>query len=206
MKDGTLMIRGDTGTGKTLLCLQYLYKGATESNEPGVFISFAESKEAIVRHGETFAWDFEKLMEQNKFAVICYEPHEVASIMENGGGTIRDTVEDIGAKRLVIDPLSAYRLAFDDEYRASESILALFKLLKKWNITTIVTSEYPVNIRRPTGDRLESLTDGIINLYYTRNKSTKSRSLEIIKMRDTAHDDNINSFVISKSGLQLKKG
>ena len=202
-KDDTVMVRGSTGTGKTLFCLQYLYNGATELDEPGIFISFGESKDAIFQHGKIFSWDFEKLAQENKFAIIRYEPHEVASIMEEGGGTIRDTIEQTGAKRLVIDSITSYEMVFENKYKASESILSLFKMLRGWDITTVVSSEYPVTFKKSTGGKLGSLVDGIINMYYTRNKSHRARSLEIIKMRDTAHDDTINSFVISKKGIEV---
>jgi KaiC/GvpD/RAD55 family RecA-like ATPase len=84
--------------------------------------------------------------------------------------------------------------------------MLVFKLLRGWEITTVVTSEFPVTMDKANGGRLESLTDGIINLYYTRNENHRSRSLEIIKMRDTRHDDSINPFVISENGIEVKKG
>ncbi|MDO8554893.1 MAG: ATPase domain-containing protein [Candidatus Micrarchaeota archaeon] len=203
-KNSVLMVRGGTGTGKTLFGLQYLYHGAKENDDPGIFISFAESKEAIYQHGILFDWDFNALEKKNKFVFIKYAPHEVVKIIEEGGGTIRDTVEAIGAKRMVIDSLTAYALLFESEYRSNESVLNLFEMLRKWNCTTMVTSEKSVNPNDGDTERLGFFTDGIINFYYLRNDTSRVRALEIIKMRDTKHSTSISPFEITKNGLVVK--
>lgn len=205
LQTGTaLMVRGGTGTGKTIFGIQYLYFGAAKQNEPGVFISFAESKDSVYQHGLVFGWNFEELEKKEKFVFIKYAPHEVVKIMEEGGGTIRDTIESIGAKRLVIDSLTAYALLFENEYRSNESILDLFDMLKKWNCTTIVTSEKSVYPTEVDPERLGFLTDGIINFYHLRDGGARARAMEVIKMRDTNHSNKIWKFEIEKSGIVIK--
>ncbi len=203
-KNSAIMVRGGTGTGKTIFGLQYLYAGATEYDEPGVFISFAESKEAIYQHGVVFGWDFAALEKKDKFVFIKYAPHEVVKIMEEGGGTIRDTMEAIGAKRMIIDSITAYALLFESEYRSDESVLNLFEMLRKWNCTTIVTSEKSVYPSEVDSERLGFLTDGIINFYYLRNGITRLRALEVVKMRDTDHSTKICLFDIGNKGIVVK--
>ena len=204
--NSSVLIRGDTGAAKTLFCLQSLHYGAKFLNEPGVYISFAESKEATYNHGWEFGWDFEGLTRKKMFEVIRFEPHEVVKIMEEGGGLIMDTVESIGAKRIAIDSLTAYEMFFENRYKANQSVLSLFELLKKWEVTAMVTAELPVSLNREASDRLGFLTEGIINLYHARRRTTRVRALEIIKMRDTCHDESVNLFTISKSGLKVSKG
>lgn len=205
VRDSTVLIRGDTGTGKTIFCLQYLYKGATEYNEPGVYISFSESINAIRKHGLAFGWELGKLMDKNKLMVLRYEPHEIVNIMEQGGGSLRDSVESIGAKRIVIDSLTAYQMVFETPYQANKSILGLFEMLNKWDATTLVTSEFPVTLEHESGGRLGFLTDGIINFYNIRKKTERVRALEILKMRDTEHDNKIHFFSIGKNGITLNR-
>ena len=203
-KNSVVMVRGGTGTGKTILGLQYLYHGAKEKNEPGIFISFAESKEAVYEHGSVFGWDFNELEKKNKFVFIKYAPHEVVKIMEEGGGTIRDTIEAIGAKRMVIDSLTAYALLFESEYRSDESILNLFEMLRKWNCTTMVTSETSVYLSQVDSERLGFLTDSIINFYTLRKDISRVRALEVVKMRDTNHSTKICLFEINDNGVVVK--
>ncbi len=203
VRNSTVLVRGDTGTAKTLFCIQYLYEGAL-AGEPGVFISFAESREAIYEHGRKFGWDLDVLARKGLFEVIRYDPHEVVKIMQEGGGLIRDTIESKAASRLAIDSLSAYELFFENKYRSNQSVLSLFEMLKKWNVTAMVTSEMPVSLSSETRDRLGFLTEGIINLYHMRSHSERLRVLEILKMRDTRHNEGLYHFTIEKTGLRVR--
>ncbi|MFH0737275.1 MAG: ATPase domain-containing protein [Candidatus Micrarchaeota archaeon] len=205
VRQSTALVRGGTGSGKTLLCLQYLYYGAMKYNEPGVYLSFAESESSIHQHGKIFGWDFKSLTAQNKFAVIRYQPHEIVKIIDEGGGVIRDTVESMGAKRLVIDSLTAYEMMFDTEYKANESILTLLEILRKWNTTALVTSESPITPLAVGRGRLGFLTDCILHLYYLRMGAHRRRALEVVKMRDTQHSDEVRIFDLAKNGLCISK-
>jgi len=205
VRNSTVLIQGGTGSGKTLMCLQYLYNGIKKYDETGVYLSFAESDNMIYQHGALFSWDFKALMEANKFAVIRYQPHEIVKIIDEGGGVIRDTVENMGAKRLVIDSLSAYEMMFENKYRANESILSLLEILRKWNTTALVTSETPISPQIGGRGRLGFLTDGIINLYYIRAGKHRNRAVEVLKMRDTQHSDEIRIFDLDPDGLRVTR-
>jgi circadian clock protein KaiC len=186
--------------------MQYLQSGAAEHDEPGVFISFSETNEMLCQHGKGFGWDCATLQKRGKLTLAKYTPHEVVEIIESGGGLIRDTIDSAGAKRLVIDSLSAYEMLFENRYKANQSVLGLFDLLRKWNVTTLVTSEFPVSLMKQTKERLGFLTDGIINLYHFRRDGKCVRALEVVKMRDTAHNEDINLFEIGKGGLRVLRG
>ncbi len=206
VKNSTVTLRGRSGVGKTLFCLQYLYKGAMDHGEPGAFISFSESESEIYHHGKVFNWDLEGLTNEGKFKILRYEPHEVVKIIKEGGGFIGDIIESMGAKRLVLDSLTAYGMFFEHKYQANESILSLFDLLRKWNTTVLVTDEASVSPKADITNRVGFLTDGIIHLYYMRSSATRrTRELEIIKMRDTDHSDAVRLFGIEKNGLRVYK-
>lgn len=202
-RDSIVLVGGDSGTGKTIFGLEFLYHGIDEFNEPGAFISFAESKEAVYRHAKTFGWDFAKFEKEGKFAFIRYEPHEVMKVIEEGGGTIRDTIESIGAKRLVIDSLSAYTLLFADPYKASEAVLDLFDMLKAWNCTSIVISEELVTLEKRKTDRSEFLADGIVYMYHIRKESVRTRAIEVLKLRDTKIVERLFPMQITSTGITI---
>lgn len=203
VRNSTALIRGGTGSAKTLMCLQYLYNGATQYDEPGVYLSFAESEKITYQHAKLFNWNLEELTAQNKFAVIRYQPHEIVKIIDEGGGVIRDTVESMGAKRLVIDSLTAYEMMFGNQYRANQSILALLEILRKWNTTALVTSESPIKPTMIGRGRLGFLTDSILHLYYVRTGPHRSRAVEVVKMRDTKHSDEVRIFELGKNGMEI---
>jgi KaiC/GvpD/RAD55 family RecA-like ATPase len=141
--------------------------------------------------------------------VIIYEPHEVVSVMDEGGGTIKDMIESMHAKRLVIDSLTAYALLFETPYKAVESILTLFGMLNKWDTTALVTLEHRFTM--PEGEvpteNLGFLADGIIGLYHLRNEhNERTRTMEVLKMRDTVHSNKLHQFTINKRGVAIGKG
>jgi len=205
VKNSTSLVRGGTGSGKTLLCLQFLYNGIMDYDEPGVYLSFAESDSMVYRHGRMFSWDLEALASRNRFAVVRYQPHEIVKIIDEGGGVIRDTVESMGAKRWVIDSLTAYEMLFENQYRANESVLSLLEILRKWKTTSLVTSESPISPTKEGRGRLGFLSDGIRHLYYTRKGIHRQRAIEIVKMRDTGHSDEVRLFQLDKSGIRVDK-
>lgn len=204
VKNSTTLIQGGAGAAKTLFCLQNIYHGATKLNEPSVFLSFNESEKSIIRHGNVFGWNFRKLIDEKKFMVIHFQPREIARIIEEGSNVIWDTIESIGAKRLVVDSLTAYGMYFEKQYLADQSILSIFQELDKREITALLTMENLVNPTKESGDRAEFLTDGVINLYNLRKNKAHYRALEIVKMRDTDHSCEIKLFNVDKNGIKIQ--
>ncbi|VVC02923.1 Circadian clock protein kinase KaiC [Candidatus Bilamarchaeum dharawalense] len=204
-ENSAIMVRGGTGTCKTNLCIQYLYVGALKYKDPGVMITFAESKTRIHQHAHGFDWDLDALEKKGMFTIIRYEPHEVLKVMEEGGGSVRDTIESLGAKRVVIDSITAYEMLFEKRYRANESILNLFEMLRSWKATTLVTSESPVAPNEDYRGRTGFLSDGIIHMYNLRLGQHRLRALEVIKMRDTTHTDQVRMFKLGKNGVEIGK-
>ncbi len=203
VRNSTTLIQGGAGAAKTLFCLQHIYHGAMEMDEPAVFLSFNESEKSIIRHGNGFGWNFKKLIDDKKFMVVHFQPREVARIIEEGSNVVWDTIESIGAKRVVIDSLTAYGMYFEKQYLADQSILSIFQELDKLNITALLTMENLVSPTKESGDRAEFLTDGVINLYNLRKNKSHHRALEIVKMRDTNHSSEIKLFDVDKNGIKI---
>ena len=65
----SVLIEGMPGTGKTTLALEFLYRGAVDLAEPGIFITLTASREQILRDGDEFDWDFADLSERGLFKI-----------------------------------------------------------------------------------------------------------------------------------------
>jgi len=206
VKNSTVVVQGGAGSAKTLMCLQYLYAGATQYDEPGAILTFGEDEDAIRQHGRMFNWDFSALEKKKMFTVIRFSPSEIVKIIGEGGGIIRDTLEELGIRRLVIDSVSIYELFFQNKYQATESILNLLDMLKKWKITTLITSEMQVKPNGESKGNVEFLTDGVMHLYLLRTSAKRYRAIEVVKMRDTDHSSDIKLFEITPRGLVIPDG
>jgi len=204
-RESIVLVVGASGTGKTLLSMQFLYKGATEYNEPGVFISFEEEREPLFKHSLQFGWDFDALEKKNVFRLLTYKPHQVTKILEEGGGQIRDALAEVGAKRVVIDSMTAYGLLYKDEYKRREKILEFYNLLRKWGVTSIVISEdRPKDVEEEEGG-IGFISDAVVSLYYEHDqeKGIRIHSLEVLKMRGTKHTNKICAMNFEKDGITI---
>ncbi len=123
----SILIAGGPGSGKTTFAIQFLYKGATEHGEPGIYISLDEDPEDVKKNMSKFGWDLDKLEKENKLAFINVSPVRVASSEKAGLiqlgmkefklikllEAIRIGIEEVQAKRVVIDidPITIFTLS-----------------------------------------------------------------------------------------------
>ncbi len=203
LRDSVVLLGGDAGTGKTVLSLQFLYRGITDFNENSMFISFAESRESVYRTALAFGWNFQQFETQDKFLFVRYQPKDVMEIVAEGGGTLRDTIEAFNIRRVAIDPITAFALMFESKYKEQQHLNDLFGLLHDLKCTTLVVSEEPARLEGYKTNRAEFLSDGIIHLYSIHKDATRVRAIEIIKMRDTAIRECVCPIKLDKDGLTV---
>src|ERR1044072_1666511 len=77
------LVCGSAGCGKTLLAVEFLVRGATEVNEPGVFFAFEATAEELAQNVRSLGFDLDDLIEQQKLAVD-YVRVERSEIEETG--------------------------------------------------------------------------------------------------------------------------
>lgn len=204
-KESIVLMVGSPGTGKTTLALQFLYNGAVQFKEPGVFITFAESRQSLFEHASPFGWKLEELEQKNLLRVLQFKPHQVGRVLSEGGGAIRDEIKALNAKRLALDSVSAYMLLFKEEYQKRENVVKFFDLLKEWHLTALIISEMPAVLSQTQEASIAFLSDGIIALYYSRKPGSEERmhSIEVLKMRGTRHSAKPFPIIFGKNGLKV---
>ena len=80
----SILVTGGPGSGKTTFAIQFLYKGVTEYNEAGIYISLDEDPEDVKNNMSKFGWDLGKLEQDKKLAFINVSPVRVASSEKAG--------------------------------------------------------------------------------------------------------------------------
>src|SRR5579864_4093917 len=63
------LICGSAGCGKTLMGVQFLVKGITDYNEPGVFISFEETIKDLTVNVQSLGFDLDQLIKDKKLRI-----------------------------------------------------------------------------------------------------------------------------------------
>ena len=130
------LIAGGAGAGKTILGLQYLWNGL-KFGEPGIYLSTEEDPEDLRKDAEVFGWDFSKYEKSGAFAFKYHPPYNTKSL----SGNLKQAIQEIGAKRIVIDSATVLGVALDDSYETRKLSFELAHLLKSLGVTGISTSE-----------------------------------------------------------------
>jgi len=198
-KDSLVVVAGDPGSGKTSLCLEFLYEGAVTYGEPGIYVSLEESQEDVLKAAALFGWDLAKLVEEGKIEIISIELYDFDKLKN----TIEDAIERLNAKRMVIDPGVIFRLYFERELDARKRILSLGRMLKKSGCTAIITNEISLDKTNSLFGLEEYVADGVILLYHTKLEDRFVRSIGILKMRGTKISEKLHPVRIDKDGIKV---
>ena len=202
------LICGGTGCGKTLLAMEFLVRGATQFNEPGVFISFEEKSEELSKNFASLGFDLNQLVDQNRL-IIDYVHLEPSEIEETGeydleGLLIRIgyAIHSIGAKRVVLDTIEALFSGFSNEAILRSELRRLFRFLKDQGVTAIITGEQGERTFTRYGLE-EYVADCVIFLNHTVNQQIATRRMRIVKYRGSAHGTNEYPFLIDQQGFSV---
>lgn len=211
------LIAGKTGTGKTIFCAAFLRHGAL-IEEPGVYVTTEQGAEDI--KGDifaTFGWDMEALEQKKLIKFISIKPlfpsramsaDDINKILKSYIYDIMDkikaSVNEIKAKRVVIDSMSIIEMFIRDVYLSRVAIMQLIENLKKLEVTSILTGTVPETSEAlSSAGILEYLVDSVLKLDFVPVAEEFKRTLTIRKMRRTDHSTMIHPFEIAKFGLKI---
>src|ERR1700676_3793654 len=104
------IVCGGPGCGKTMLAVEFLVRGATEFNEPGVLMTFEETGGEMSKNVASLGFDLQKLAAKRKLALdyVRIEPSEIQETgeydLEGLFIRLQHAVESVGAKGVVLTP------------------------------------------------------------------------------------------------------
>src|SRR5476651_2607352 len=109
LKGNVILVEGAAGVGKTLLGVEFIYRGITEHDEPGVIVVFETSPKKLIRDATSFGWDLDELQQQNKLKIIFTSPKVLDQELRSPDSLLLETAAEIGAQRIFIDGISLLR-------------------------------------------------------------------------------------------------
>ena len=217
-----ILVLGGPGAGKTILASQFLYKGISEYNENGIFVSLDESQNNYFPEMMKFGWDFKKAEEEGKFlfvdatrlsrVAILKEKmlKEETSSLRGKQLQIDKLIEDlqakiqqIGAKRVVLDTLASLFYRFMDPIERRTAGVDLIEALSDLGATAIVTTELSyLGLERNLMDE-EFLVHGVIMMQTLFSGGTTTRALQVEKMRGANVNPNLVPYTIDRNGIEI---
>ena len=202
------LVCGGTGCGKTLLAMEFLVRGATQFNEPGVFMSFEEKAGDLTKNFASLGFDLDALVADKKLS-LCYVHVDRSEIEETGAYDLEGLFIRLGhaiaatsAKRVALDTLEALFSGFSNETILRAELRRLFGFLKDKGVTAIITGEQGEKSLTRFGLE-EYVADCVIFLSHKVEQQVATRRLRIVKYRGSVHGTNEYPFLIDEQGFAV---
>lgn len=202
------LVCGASGCGKTLVAIEFLVRGATQFDEPGVFMMFEETADDLAVNVRSLGFDLDALQAEGRI-VLDHVHVERSEIEETGeydlaGLFIRlgHAIDTIGAKRVVLDTLEALFSGLRNEAVLRAELRRLFRWLRDRGVTAVITAERGDG--RLTRYGLEEyVSDCVVLLDHRVDENVSTRRLRIVKYRGSLHGTNEYPFMIGERGVTV---
>ena len=203
------LVSGGAGSGKTMFGLEFLVRGATQYDEPGVFMSFEETLPDLTTNAASLGFDLNRLVAEKKLFIdhVSIARSEIAETGEYDldGLFIRiaDAIQRVGARRIVLDTIESLFGELPNPGILRAEIRRLFGWLKQQGLTTVITAERdrPEMLTRHGIE--EFVSDCVIVLDHRVREEISTRRLRIVKYRGSTHGTNEYPFLIDEHGISV---
>jgi circadian clock protein KaiC len=194
----SLLVAGPSGSGKTILATAFLAEGV-RLGEPGVIVAFEQTPSRSRTH------TIDDMVRAGCIGLINTRSLDLSidEIVQH----LTNLIHKMKATRVVIDSLSGFELAVAPSFREDfrESLFRMIAVLSGLGVTVLMTSELEdryTDLRfSPYGSAF--LTDAIIVQRYIEVDSHLKRVIAVVKVRGSAHSDEIRQFEINDGGIVI---
>jgi circadian clock protein KaiC len=215
-RGNALLVEGAAGTGKTLLGMEFIYRGITEHHEPGIIVTFEVAPRKLIRDAVGFGWDLEALQQQNQLKLIFTSPQVLSQELRSPDSLLLEAAAQMGAQRIFIDGISLLRTVPNHVNHADEGngngmgsyrqiLQLLLEGLQRENLTAILSHEVTAVEQQAFAlEVTEFLCDTVILLRREPHRRGIRRSLEITKSRGQDYDTGQHTLRITAGhGLEV---
>jgi circadian clock protein KaiC len=201
------LVCGGPGCGKTLFALQFLVHGAA-NGESGVFVSFEETEEDLLKNAASLGYDLPDLINRKRLA-LEYVRVERSEIEETGeydleGLFIRldHALRSTRARRIALDTIESLFAGLSNVGVLRAELRRLFGWLKERGITAVITGERGSTTLTRQGLE-EYVSDCVIFLDHRVTDQISTRRLRVVKYRGSSHGTNEYPFLIDRRGIAV---
>ncbi len=215
IEGSTVLLSGQSGSGKTVFGLQFLYNGITKYNEPGVFVTLETRPDELRSEASQFGWNLHDLEQNNALTIIDAAsgkaglPTSEKYALRRGfdmstlAEEIYRAIDETKAKRLVIDCISGLGIRFSEPSEVRTELFRISALLRELKVTSLFISEIIDPDSQSRAGVEQFVTQGLITLNLSEANGALKRNLLVWKMKQTTHSLKKHSFKIGKSGIEV---
>jgi circadian clock protein KaiC len=200
----SLLVAGSSGSGKSLLGTKFIVEGLRQG-EPGIVAMFEERPDEYAERAASFGLDLNTPQKEGKLKLVYIRPLDLS--VDETVREILDTVQQMGAKRVVIDSLAGFEMALAPSFRTDfrESLYRMIGALTRLGVTILSTVEIQEVF---TGFTLSAyaisfLSDDILRLRFVSIDGQLRKLVVVIKMRRSTHSIDMREFQITPEGFVI---
>jgi circadian clock protein KaiC len=201
-----VMVAGPSGTGKSILGLQFVAEGLSRG-EAAVVAVFEEHPGEYVARAKDLGFDLQQGIDKNLLRILYIRPLDLSvdeTLLE-----LQTASQSLKASRLVIDSVSGFELALAPTFREDfrESFYRLISQLTSLGVTVLMTGEIVENFTelRFSSHFISFLADDVILLRYVEINGELKRMLTVAKMRNSGHSKDLRLYDITDKGIEIGK-
>ncbi|MEW6555480.1 MAG: ATPase domain-containing protein [Actinomycetota bacterium] len=202
LRGSVTLVIGAPGTGKTCLGLEFIAKGV-DMGEPGLIVTFEHFPKKLLRDALALGFDLQEMERDGMLRILFTSPEIFFEQAQTPGGLLDTMVQELGARRILIDSISHLERLARDPVKLREVAFTFVNALLRHGLTAIVTQEDP----DITGDitaaqyGISYLVDAVVILRYVELDSSVSRAILVLKQRASSHDKSIREFRVTDRGI-----
>jgi circadian clock protein KaiC len=202
------LVCGGAGCGKSLMGMEFLVRGTTQFDEPGVLMTFEEPARDVSKNVASLGFDLDELIAKKKLVIdhVRVERNEIEETGEYDleGLFIRlnHAIQTVGAKRVVLDTIESLFSGLSNYAILRAELRRLFHWLKDKGVTAVITGEQGDNTLTRQGLE-EYVSDCVIFLDHRIVEQVSTRRLRVVKYRGSVHGTNEYPFLIDEDGITV---
>jgi circadian clock protein KaiC len=197
----SLLLSGVAGTGKTVLSLEFLYRGA-EVGEPGIFFSFEETDERLRAAARGLGWDLDREIARGMLQIVFIPQPDIR--VESDLMMMQNRIAALGARRVVIDSISVFLHKITDPQQCREKIYQACTIVQGAGAVGLFPTDIPYGATQISRFGVEeTVVDGVILLRSVEEGLERQRYIEVYKLRDSAHLKGLHYMAIGPGGVQV---
>ncbi|MFB6160980.1 MAG: RAD55 family ATPase [Haloferacaceae archaeon] len=203
-RNATVLVSGNPGTGKSILGMQYLYRGVLEHDEKGIYLSFEENESDISQAAASIGFEeWDDLVDTGD--IVVYDKRDLLQA-DDFSATFDQVLEYVaieGYSRLVLDSFTMFSMFFESERDRRTYLLRFIDILKESGLTALLINEQGAIFPDTEIDLENFLTDGNIYLAQVPASGDVNRYVWVAKMRKQSFDNEVFPLDIGQGGITV---
>lgn len=201
LRNSIIIVRGPTGSGKTMLAGLYARAGASRG-ERVVYYGFEETRPILLRNYREIGMSMDPYIESGNLKVLCRYPE--ATSLEDLLVDLRLGLEELKPSLVVLDSISSIEHA-SSEKGFRQFMIGVASILREHGRSALITQTTTGGSDDHAAPYLSTIADSILTLDYSLHSYDLDRTMRLIKMRGSDHETHPYRLSIGPGGLSVNK-